>query len=66
MTMSAKLNELHLVETPARELIERLGWTYEPREALAAERDDRRDVLLQGRLTRALAAAQRVDDGGAG
>ena len=54
MTSSAKLNELNLAENPARELLERLGWTYMPREELAEERDDERDVLLEGRLTAAL------------
>ena len=54
MTSSAKPNELSLAENPARELLERLGWTYVPRETLAAERDDERDVLLHGRLTAAL------------
>ena len=54
MTSPGKLNELNLAENPARELLERLGWTYVPREELAAERDDERDVLLYGRLTSAL------------
>ena len=54
MTSPAKLNELNLAENPARELLERLGWTYVPREELAEERDDERDVLLYGRLTAAL------------
>ncbi len=54
MTSPDKLNELNHVENPARELLERLGWTYVPREELAAERDDDRDVLLYGRLTAAL------------
>ena len=54
MTSPAKLNELNLAENPARELLERLGWTYVPRETLAVERDDERDVLLHGRLTAAL------------
>ena len=54
MTAPAKLNELNLAEHPARELLERLGWTYVPREELAEERDDERDVLLYGRLTAAL------------
>ena len=54
MTASAKLNEFNLAENPARELLEQLGWTYVPRETLAAERDDERDVLLYGRLTAAL------------
>ncbi len=34
--------------------MERLGWSYVPRETLALERDDERDVLLAGRLTAAL------------
>ena len=54
MTSSGKLNELNLAENPARALLERLGWTYVPRETLAAERGDERDVLLHGRLTAAL------------
>ena len=54
MTSPDAPNELSLAETPARELLERLGWTYVPRETLAAERDDERDVLLRGRLTAAL------------
>ena len=39
---------------PARRLLEQLGWTYVPREALAAERGDEREVLLKGRLRAAL------------
>ena len=35
-------------------MLERLGWTYVPREVLAAERNDERDVLLKDRLKRAL------------
>lgn len=54
MTSPAKLNELSLAEDPARELLERLGWTYVPHEELATERDDEREVLLEGRLTAAL------------
>ena len=54
MTSPAKLNEFHAAEDPARRLLERLGWTYVPREALAAERGDEREVLLKGRLLRAL------------
>ena len=54
MTAPAKLNELNLAENPARELLESLGWTYVPRETLAEERDDERDVLLFRRLTAAL------------
>jgi type I restriction enzyme R subunit len=34
--------------------LERLGWTYVPRETLAQERDNERDVLLANRLTAAL------------
>ena len=35
-------------------LLERLGWAYVPREALAAERSGEREVLLKGRLRAAL------------
>ena len=38
MTSPAKLNELNSAENPARELLERLGYEYAPRETLAAER----------------------------
>ena len=54
MKPSHQIDELNNVENPARELLERLGWTYLPREILAAERGDEREVLLKGRLTRAL------------
>ena len=46
---ASKLNEFNQAEAPARLLLERLGWTYVPREALAAERGDEREVL-KGRL----------------
>ena len=54
MTTPAKLNELNSAEDPARELLERLGYTYVAREELAAEREGERDVLLKGRMTAAL------------
>ena len=54
MTTSAKLNEYNHAEEPARVLLERLGWTYVPRETLAAERGGEREVLLKGRLRAAL------------
>ena len=54
MTSPAKLNEFNHAEDPARRLLERLGWRYVSREALASERGDGREVLLKGRLTRAL------------
>ncbi len=41
MTATAKPNEYNHAEEPARRLLERLGWTYVAREALAAERMDR-------------------------
>ena len=50
----ARLNEFNHAEDPARQLLERLGWTYTPREALAAERSWEREVLLKGRLRAAL------------
>ena len=49
-----RLNEFNHAEDPARLLLEKLGWTYVPREALSAERGDEREVLLKGRLTQAL------------
>ena len=54
MTTPATLNEYNQAEEPARVLLERLGWTYVPREALAAERSGEREVLLKGRLRAAL------------
>ena len=48
------LDEFSQAESPARELLERLGWRYLPHEILAAERRDEREVLLKGRLARAL------------
>ena len=54
MTTHVKLNEFNHAEDPARRLLERLGWTYVPREALAAERGGEREVLLKGRLRAAL------------
>ena len=54
MTTPAKLNEFNHAEEPARALLERLGWTYVPREALAGERGDEREVLLKGRLRSAV------------
>ena len=54
MTTPAKLNEYSQAEEPARVLLERLGWTYVPREALASERSGEREVLLKGRLRAAL------------
>ena len=44
MTSPTKLNELSAAEDPARELLERLGYTHVPREELAAEREG--EVLL--------------------
>ena len=66
MTAFNTLDELSHAENPARALLEKLGWTYVPREALAAERDDEREVLLKGTVTGGFAAVERVDDGGAG
>ena len=54
MTNPAKLNEYNHAEEPALSLLERMGWTYASREALAAERGDEREILLKGRLRRAL------------
>ena len=38
MTTPTRLNEFNHAEEPARRLLERLGWTYVSRDALAAER----------------------------
>ena len=54
MTTPSVLNEYSQAEEPARVLLERLGWTYVPREELAAERSGEREVLLKGRLRAAL------------
>ena len=54
MTVPSKLNEHNHAEEPARVLLERLGWTYVPRDVLAVERGDQRDVLLKGRVKAAL------------
>ena len=48
MTSPSRLNEYNHAEEPARVLLERLSWTYVPRDVLAAERGDQRDVLLKG------------------
>ena len=54
MNYTDKLNELHQAELPARDLLVQLGYAYLPREDLAAERNDEREVLLKGRLQQAL------------
>ena len=54
MTTPLRINELNHAEEPARLLLQRLGWTYVPRESMAQERGDEREVLLKGRLRRAL------------
>ena len=54
MIPPAKLNEYNHAEAPARQLLERLGWTYVPRKILEAERRSEREVLLKGRLKTAL------------
>ena len=54
MTTPNKLNEFHHAEDPARQLLERLGWTYVPRESLTVERGGEREVLLDSILRSAL------------
>ena len=54
MQSPINLNEYGQAEEPARVLLERLGWTYGPREALASERSGEREVLLKGWLRAAL------------
>ena len=48
MTTPSKLNEYSQAEEPARVLLERLGWTYEPRETLAEERSREKGEWLPG------------------
>ena len=50
----SRSDELNHAELPARELLERLGWTFLSRDAVATERGDEREVLLTGRLSQAL------------
>ncbi len=54
MKTPTNLNEFNQAERPARQLLERLGWIYVPRDVLVAERNDDREVLLKSRLRRAL------------
>ena len=54
MTTHVKLNEFNHAEDPARRLLERLGWTYVPRESLTVERGGEREVLLDSILRSAL------------
>ena len=53
-TSPAKLNEYNAAELPARQLLEKLGWEFVPRETLAEERNNEREVLLKDRLRRVL------------
>ena len=48
MTTPSKLNEFHHAEEPALPLLERLRWTYVPRDRLAVERCGEREVVLKG------------------
>ncbi|HXH20441.1 MAG TPA: type I restriction endonuclease subunit R [Dehalococcoidia bacterium] len=54
MTTPARINELNQAELPAVELLRKLGYTFVPREVLAAERNGEREVLLKARLKAAL------------
>ena len=47
-------DELHLAEDPAVELLESLGYTYVPPEALEPERASLKETILTGRLAAAL------------
>ena len=49
-----EFDELHYAENPARQLLERLGYTYVPRSEISEERGGEREVLLMERLTAAL------------
>ena len=54
MAPTSRINEYSQAEEPACALLERVGWNYVPREALASERNEEREVLLRGRLRAAL------------
>ena len=54
MPRVARLTELEQAETPARELLEQLGWAYVTSSELRGERGDEREVLLRGQLRSAL------------
>ena len=47
-------DELHLAENPAVKLLESLGYTYVPPEALEPERTSLKETILTGRLAAAL------------
>ena len=47
-------DELHLTENPAAELLDFLGYTYVPSEALEGERQGFKETILTGRLASAL------------
>ena len=47
-------DELHLAENPAVELLESLGYTYVPPEALEPERASLKETIVAGRLATAL------------
>src|ERR1035437_4566724 len=53
-------NEENLVEIPAVELLQKLGWTYHPPELLDFERSTYREVILENRLA---AAPQKLNPG---
>ena len=51
---TAGWDELHLAENPAVEMLESLGYTYVPPEALEGERASFKETILTGRLAAAL------------
>ncbi len=51
---TAGWDELHLAEDPAVELLQSLGYTYVPPEALEPERASLKETVLSGRLAAAL------------
>ena len=59
MTTPAKLNEFNHAEDPARRLLERLGWTYVPRDALADRTGQQAGGLAEGAAAGRPAASQR-------
>lgn len=54
MTQQQNWDEMNKVEIPAAELLSAMGWTYISAEALEAERESLRQVVLAGRLANKL------------
>lgn len=64
MTTPSSLNECHQAEEPARVLLDRLGWTYVPREALPAAQMRLNDWLSEEQAERAIFELEHVNEVG--